>query len=221
MRFTANLFVFFILNFSCLAQIDSSPKIDTKIGFSINPLGLIDFSQQEYTLRAGIEYRFGENRYAVLVEPGLYFLGTGYNVKVEIKQYSNWLARKITKNKSSYLALSYYHKVHNYSPSEIYYTDSTNTKVANDLTKIHVNRDITTLDLIIGTLESNKNRWFGDWYFGIGIRFKSITEITQKAYNQMEDNIGRLSLSPGVYATPNITLGFRIGRNVCERKQPH
>ncbi len=219
MRFPATLFAVFIFSSCCLAQTDSSHRMDTKIGFSINPIGLIDFSQQEYTLRAAVEYRFGNNRYGLLVEPGYYFLGSGYNIKVVIKQYSNRLAAKITKHQSSYLALVYYHKVHNYSPSEIYYTDSTYSVVAKDNTNVHVNRDITSLDLIIGNREDDNKGWFGDWYFGLGIRFKSITEITQKAYNQMEDNIGRLSLNPGVYATPNLTLGFRIGSNVLHRKK--
>lgn len=221
MRLLTIIIILLIFSSACIAQTDSGSRKYSKIGFSINPLGLIDFSQQEYTLRTGIEYKFDNNRYGLLVEPGFYFLGTGYNLKVEIKNYSNWLASKITKNKSSYLALSYYHKVHNYSPSEIYYTDSSNSKVAKDNTNVHVNRDITALDLIIGNMAGDNNRWFGDWYFGIGVRFKNITEITQKVYNQMEDNIGRLSLSPGVYATPNITLGFRIGRNVWERKRLH
>ncbi len=213
MRFPNLLFVAFIFSFSCMAQTDNSHKIDTKIGLSINPTGLIDFSQQEYTLRAGIEYRFGGNKYGLLVEPGIYFIGSGYNIKMEIKQYANRLATKITKQPTSYLALVYYHKAHNYSPSEIYYTDSTNSKVANDLTRIHVNRDITSIDLVIGNMENNKKGSFIDWYFGIGVRFKSITEISPKAYRQMEDNIGRISLNPGVYATPNLTLGFRVGRN--------
>lgn len=217
MRFPTILFLVLVFCTTCLAQTDSSHKIDTKIGFSINPSGIIDFSQQEFTLRTGIEYRFANNRYGLLFEPGIYFLGAGYNIKAEIKQYANRLATKITKQPTSYLALVYYHKVHNYSPSEIYYTDSTNSKVANDLTKVHVNRDITSIDLLIGNLENNKKGWFVDWYFGLGVRFKSITEITQKAYRQMEDNIGRLSLNPGVYATPNLTLGFRIGRNGWHR----
>jgi len=182
----------------------------------INATGLIDFLQQEEGLRFSIERRIFNNSVGLLVEPGFYFEGSGNNLKIEIKDYHI----NILKGEDRYLGLAYFRKSHTYSPDEISYTDSTHSTIAANSVKVFVIKNVTTLDVIMGSqmIQPGK-RLLLDWYVGIGARFKNISGISMNAYNMMEDNIGRNGLQPGLYAWPDLTAGIRVGLCFYKKEQ--
>jgi hypothetical protein len=146
-----------------------------------------------------------------LIEPGFYFEGSGYNLKAEIKYYQIPFFG-IPDN--YYIGLAWFHKSHNYSPGEICYTDSTQTTIADNRTKVFVIKNVTTYDLIIGSFTPISGKHlFLDWYVGGGIRIKNITGISWNAYNLVEDNLGTSGLEPGFYKIPDLTAGISVGLN--------
>jgi hypothetical protein len=185
-----------------------------KMGICINAGELIDIVRGEPNLRVSFEKRVLK-RYAILVEPGIYFTGTGYNFKAEVKRY---VAGR-SKNKSqrtNYLGLAYGVKDHFYSEAVVYYKDSTHGPVENK--KLGVEKQAYTADLLIGWIRYKKH-FYLDGYVGVGVRWKNIGKMTKAEYDMMEDNIGRsFELIPGQHVLPDITMGLRVGFNLSRKR---
>jgi len=192
-------------------------QVDTALprwGIAVNATGLIDILQEEEGLRIAFEYRLMHKKMSLLIEPGMYFEGSGYNFKMQIKKYR----KPYRKPHDSYFGLAFFNKSHTYSPSEQYYKDS--SRIAVTTKSVFVIKNVSAIDCIVGApLAKAGSRFWGDMYLGLGIRFKNISGITEDTFWYMEDWFGGWGLLPGKYVYPDLSAGVRVGINFYRRKQ--
>jgi|GEM_PF-5701597 len=191
-----------------LAQRDSV----IRTGIGINGGELINIARDEPNLRISIEQRFLKY-YALLLEPGIYFNGTGFNFRAEIKHY--WRRTNMKRDHPDYMGFAWTFKDHSYAEPLEYYTDSSKSVVTTH--KLHVEKQANTFDFILGWVRASRIFYF-DGYVGLGVRFKNISGITPAQDYLIEDNVaGTFELIPGHHVLPDITAGVRLGIKTNKR----
>ncbi len=201
--------------FMCLTARAQNDSVRMKTGIAVNAGELIDILREEANMRIAFEYGFSK-KYAVVAEPGIYFTGSGYNVRLTAKKYLNHTSVGGSL-RPSYVAVSYFYKRHFDSPGLQYYSDSTHSAVVDHNVKVYVEKWVNTVDLSAGYIVFRKAIYF-DWYIGAGVRFKNIGGITRAQYDMMEDNIGRNTMMPGHSVVPDVNAGLRIGWCMSKRR---
>lgn len=201
-------FILFLL-FSCRAYSQSDLYV-VKSGIAVNAGELIDFIRWEYNFRLAYEQKVISG-FSVLGEGGVYFTGSGYNYKLEIKKYllgDNFDFGGETE--TGFIAIDYFQKDHSYYQQINYYTDTTRTTTANNRTFVDkISRDA---HIVIGiTSMSVRKRWsyYVEGYVGLGVRFKTINGISAESFKLMESEA--VDLKPYSNVLPDITCGLRLG----------
>ncbi len=181
-------------------------------GIGINAGELINIVRTEPNVRVSFEQGFS-NRYSILVEPGIYVTGTGYNIRAGIKRHGVHLSKK--HKGPNYMGVTVGTKSHFYGQNIGYHKDSTwNGSLRSKV--LNIGREAYRFDVVLGWVKTHGHFYF-DWYVGAGIRYKKISGITEADIHWMEDDAGSIDLIPGSHVVPDITAGLRLGLQFNKR----
>jgi hypothetical protein len=168
--------------------------------------------------RIGMEFRSKSSVYAIYNEIGTYFRNSkeksnieGFLVKCELKKY-------IKKFTNKFFSIEFFYKHQSYDTFDSieiqpYY-----------LKYYHVSKNVYCLTFKYGSTQMGNNRFIGEAFVGIGIRYK----LTKSTLTHDENNYIMPSVwhprniminQAGHFLYPNIDLGIKIG--YCIKKQIH
>lgn len=196
------LFLFSQISF---AQIEG---VEHKIAIKAAPLSLLDiYSGSSY--RGGIEFKI-KSRVGFAFEAGGYFKNfnglsniKGYILKSEIRYY-------FVEGDGTYVGLEYLYKNQSYDTGDSiidafsYYRD------------YHIDKKINCITLKGGAVTFFSKKFFVDYFFGIGIRFKNVFSDLSE-YEKLHRFYLNDSMSlpaqhrDGKRVVPNFDMGIKIG----------
>jgi len=176
------------------------------------PMALLD-GWNGMSARLGIEHAWN-NKWAYYVTGGIYF-EQGYIVHGGLKRFY-----KQDENRRYFLGVDYMHNWHIHTVRDYYRKQEPGQVYTPDESRpLHFDeeKDIHTIDLMIGFDEYWRHGWIMEFYAGAGVKFRrayiSIPDnVLDQLYHFHESMIENVGATRGNSVVPDIRMGIRIGK---------